>query len=302
MYGSALTKREQAVQPKPNLFIIGAAKSGTTSLHHALAGHPDIFMSDPKEPGFFVPELTYYPSDEAWYLSLFEDAGTLSYRGESSTHYTKLPLYPGVPQRIAEFVDEPPRFIYLVRDPLDRAVSHYWHNVRKLQEHRSIGEALRDRIEYTAFSDYRMQLEPYFEWFGRQDVLILTFEQLRDRPGEVLANTLEWLGVSALADITLGKKNQRPESFLGLRGRGALDRLARTRIWNALSPLVPQWIKEQGKNLSYRRADPDVSEIERIKQELRPRMQDRVRDLEQFLDRTFPEWSSTWDTGAAEPT
>ncbi len=152
----------QDMSRKPNLFIIGAQKCGTTSLHHYLAAHPEIFLSEPKEPGYFVPEIDYYPRDREWYLGLFEGASGHRYVGESSTHYTKLPVYPGVVERIADFVDEAPRFIYLMRDPIDRAVSHYWHDIRKFHEHRPIEEAFRERVDYRAFSNYPMQLEPVF--------------------------------------------------------------------------------------------------------------------------------------------
>ena len=69
-------------QALPNLFIIGAMKSGTTSLHHYLAEHQRIFMSELKEPGYFVEELTWSRGRD-WYLSLFAEAGDAAIVGES---------------------------------------------------------------------------------------------------------------------------------------------------------------------------------------------------------------------------
>lgn len=85
-----------ANQRIPNLFIVGAMKSGTTTLHNYLNMHPDIFMSQkPKEPQYFVQELNWSKGED-WYLSLFEAAGDAKIIGESSTDYSKLPRYQGL--------------------------------------------------------------------------------------------------------------------------------------------------------------------------------------------------------------
>ena len=115
--------------PPPNLFILGAAKCGTTTLHSYLIAHKEIFMSEIKELGFFVPEFSYQPKELSWYLSLFEQAENYRYIGESSTHYTKVPFYDGVAERVYMFAPEA-RLIYIVRDPIERAISHYWHNTK----------------------------------------------------------------------------------------------------------------------------------------------------------------------------
>ena len=112
---------------RPNLFIIGAMKSGTTTLHEYLDSHPQIAMSRIKEPGFFVEELTLRQGED-WYLSLFEQDDRFRYRGESSTHYTKLPVFRGVAERLSRFNPEA-RLIYIMRNPIERLVSHYWHNI-----------------------------------------------------------------------------------------------------------------------------------------------------------------------------
>ena len=276
---------------RPNLFIIGAAKSGTTSLHHYLAAHPDIFLSEPKEPGYFVPEVDYYPRDLSWYLGLFASASGQRWVGESSTHYTKLPVHSGVVERIAAFVEEPPRFIYLMRDPIERAMSHYWHDVRKYQEHRSIERALEERVEYRAISDYAMQLEPYLDTFGRDAVHALTFEELVDDPERAVRSILAWLGT------TLGRRNAMPDSFMRLRGSGLLDRVARSRLWSRLSGFAPQGLKDLAKRLAYREADPDGYAKEAVAARLRPEMQEGVRRLEALLDRDFPAWTTTFPPG-----
>ena len=110
--------------PRPNFFIIGAMKSGTSSLHSYLETHPSVFMCHPKEPCYFVdpdqlqpewPELWRrgYWKDEKNYLKLFEGAGNAKIIGEASTDYTKLNLFTGVPERIASFCPDA-RFVYIM--------------------------------------------------------------------------------------------------------------------------------------------------------------------------------------------
>src|SRR5262245_27750477 len=90
----------------PNLFIIGAMKAGTSSLHEYLHQHPEIFMSRFKEPQYFAPHTTRLgfkwgqgnPCPEPgidWYRRLFRDAGDVKYAGESSTSYTCRPIHCG---------------------------------------------------------------------------------------------------------------------------------------------------------------------------------------------------------------
>ncbi|MFW6075582.1 MAG: sulfotransferase family protein [Chloroflexota bacterium] len=282
---------------KPNLFIIGAAKSGTTSLHHALSSHPAIFMSTPKEPGFFVPEMDYYPKSEDWYLSLFEDAGQAEIIGESSTHYTKLPTFQGVPERIAAYC-ESPRFLYLMRDPIDRIVSQYWHGIRQFEEKRPLAKAVREDPEFVAFSDYKMQLEPYFDVFGRDRVLVLTFEELTGSPDDTLRRVLTWLGVDPDAmPPRIERRNARPREFQRVRGLGLLHRFAKSTVWDRLSPFAPRALKDLGNRLALKRVRPEDHEddvVQEVVEFLRPSQQEAVYELSRFLGRDFPDWTTTF--------
>ena len=108
----------------PNLFIIGAAKCGTTSLHCYLDLHPEISMSRIKEPRFFAcpegPREERAITDRNRYLALFEAGKKI--RGEASPAYSQHPAVSGVPGRIA--MESPDaKFIYLVRDPIERIES-----------------------------------------------------------------------------------------------------------------------------------------------------------------------------------
>jgi hypothetical protein len=289
---------------RPNLFIIGAAKCGTTSLHHFLAQHPDFFMSRLKEPGFFVPEFRYHPKDPDWYLGLFADAVGVRYAGESSTHYTKRPLFEGVARRLHAFSPDA-RLIYMMRDPIDRAISHYWHNTRSLRpefnEKRPMLEALTQDPLYMAYGDYAMQLEPWLEFFGSNMVLTLVYEEvIQDQEAE-LGQLLAWLGQSPMPEgAGLERRNARPETITAPRGFGILERFRRSALWGRLSPLAPRLLKDKALKLTTRQsAQKQVDSSEEASEQLRPIAREQVRRLEKLLERSFPLWTTSGGSGSA---
>jgi hypothetical protein len=281
---------------RPNLFIIGAMKSGTTSLHEYLDTHPQIAMSQEKEPGYFVEELGLHKGEE-WYFSRWTGLnGQHRYRGESSTHYTKLPVFRGVPERLFRFNPEA-RLIYIMRNPFDRVVSHYWHAVRDAYhggELRPLLKAVEDDPQYLAFSDYATQLEPYFERFGRAAVHTLTFEALiEDRQREV-DRIYGWLGLPphAIGEQTARAHNQKPDDVTAVAGAGILNRIQYSSAWDRISPHVPGWMKNWAKKQAYRpvaehEVEKDIPRLREAIAELQLRQIDRLTRL---LGRDFPEW------------
>ena len=179
----------------PNLIVIGGLKCGTTSLHHYLNLHPEIAMSRPKELNFFVAELNWDLGPD-WYASHFDRAAPV--RGETSPHYTNLPRFGGVAARMREVLGAEARIVYMVRDPIDRMLSHYLHNVGGGYESRPLETALANPDSaYVARSRYAMQAEPYLEAFGAERVLIVTREELRDKRLATMQRAFGFAGVDA---------------------------------------------------------------------------------------------------------
>jgi hypothetical protein len=179
----------------PNLIVIGGLKCGTTSLHHYLNLHPEIAMSRPKELNFFVAELNWDLGLD-WYASHFDRAAPV--RGETSPHYTNLPRFGGVAARMRDVLGAEARIVYMVRDPIDRMLSHYLHNVGGGYESRPLETALANPDSaYVARSRYAMQAEPYLEAFGAERVLIVTREELRDERLTTMRRAFEFAGVDA---------------------------------------------------------------------------------------------------------
>lgn len=278
-------------------------KSGTTSLHQYLARHPQAFMCEPKEPGFFVEELTWTKGLD-WYLSLFAAAGSARVIGEGSTHYTKLPTYRGVVERIGAFSPDA-RFIYVMRDPLERLVSHYWHNVRNLfleAERRDLATAVAENPEYLAFGDYATQLQPYFDRFGRDRVYCVTFEALTSDPIGVCSDICGWLGLEGEIprDVFSETWNARPAVIRQARGLGLLNRFAHSRLWGALSPLVPRRLRRAAGSLASETVTPSRDASAGVIELLRPQVRDQVAALSTLLGREFPEWGTV--SGVARAT
>lgn len=275
----------------PNLIIIGGLKCGTTSLHHYLNLHPEIAMSRPKELNFFVSELNW-PLGRDWYAGHFDPSARI--RGESSPHYTNRPSFNGVPGRMRELLGSDVRLLYVVRDPIDRMLSHYLHNVGGGYEDRSLVDALSDpESSYVARSRYFFQVEPYLEEFGDDRVQIVGREELKaDRPG-TMRRTFEFLGV----DPNFTSEQFEREWETGVAKTGSrfrlMDRAVRLPGLRAIDrnfdrlPESLRWLAERVVH------DPDRGEVAKpeVPDSLRRHLVELFRDdtakLERLAGRSF---------------
>ena len=177
----------------PNLLVLGAKKCGTTALHRYLGRHPEISMSQEKELNFFSRDRRWNLGID-WYTRQFD--ASMAVRGETSPSYTDRGTFPDTSDRIAELVPNA-RFIYLVRDPVDRIAADYSHRVSSGHVTRS-WPAFVDAIEGTRFLDrsrYFWQLTPYLKRFPHERILILGQDRLREERRETLREVFRFLGV-----------------------------------------------------------------------------------------------------------
>ena len=151
----------------PNFIIIGAEKSGTTTLAKILSDHHEIFMSIPKEPRFFSDHN--WDKGLKWYERLFDNAIGFKAIGEASVAYTWAPESVGTPQRIYDTLGEI-KFIYIIRNPLERTISHYRHALfcNWMKKSTSIEDALKITPALIDCSKYFYQLEQYLKYFFRE--------------------------------------------------------------------------------------------------------------------------------------
>lgn len=233
----------------PNLFLVGAAKAGTTSLYEELARHPAIYMSPIKEPHFFSqirpsPEReAFFPhiSDQGEYLALFDRATDEHLVGEASTSY----LWDGQAAERIKRVAPAASILIILRDPVERAYSQYWNDVREGLEHRPFLEALTEEQRsgpgawgvtslYIGCGRYADQVQRYLDRFGPR-VLVSFFEDLvADRPGTV-SEIQAFLGVEVTDEAT-GPQRKNPASLPRnvisgrILGSGRMRRLARATV------------------------------------------------------------------------
>ena len=178
----------------PDFIIIGGMKCATSTLHDQLALHESFFMTNPKEPNFFSND-EIYSQGIGWYSELFSSANKDQLKGESSTHYTKLPEYPDTIDRIVHNYPDLCKFIYVMRHPVDRLISHYIHQWSQGVISCGIDEAVHSFPELTNYSCYNMQLEPYLTRFSTAAVLPLFAERLRQNPQNELQTVFDFLNV-----------------------------------------------------------------------------------------------------------
>jgi hypothetical protein len=275
---------------RPNLFLVGSMKCGTTSLHTMLDAHPDIFMSRGlKEPAWFAGTNSAKSLD--WYLDHFAEATNERYIGESSTDYTKAPRLGPVANRIKEFAPDA-RILFIMRDPVARAISHYWWEVEYSAEGRSFPEAMKASREIADVGNYAMQLRPYVETFGRERVHALTMEALTADPRRAMVAIFDFLGLAAVAGEALELVHDNRGKETVARVSGPFSRLKGTPIWAAAKAVMPKALRKQALSALARpapRVIPD-DEFEAGLDIIRPRMMKETEALSRLLGRDFPEW------------
>ncbi len=172
--------------------VIGAMKSGTTSLFQYLSQHPQIAASRLKEPAFFSdPEI--WARGFQWYSDLWSwQVGRHRWALEATTEYTKRHAFPETAARMAS-LDGEVRLLYVMRDPIRRIESHYRHLVL-VGDHPGPSETdgeLDAAVLET--SCYASQLDAYTAHFKRDQILLLAFEELKTQPEATLDRVVEFL-------------------------------------------------------------------------------------------------------------
>lgn len=221
----------------PDFIIIGAQKSGTSSLYNYLSKHPQLIASSKKEVHFFdggmTPEIDNFKKGEAWYRSHFP---LIEQVGNCKT-YEASPIYlfnPLVPPRIADLLPQV-KLIVMLRNPTERAISHYFHVKRNgceslslmealLQEEQRLESIISDR-ECPCFTDrdyknnafirysyksrglYKQQLQRFLAYFSLQQMLILNSEEFFSHSTEILQQIFEFVGVDPFEIQDLKPRN-----------------------------------------------------------------------------------------------
>ncbi|WP_299681685.1 sulfotransferase [uncultured Roseobacter sp.] len=176
----------------PNLFIIGTQKGGSTSFHRHLAGHPDIGSFREKEINLLLDGIDV----EKRLHELGPPQGGDRYLLDGSINYTRYPRHGGVPARIVEHVGrETPRFIYTLRNPVDRLISQYHWNAQRYGAPRDLMQAVATDDTYVATGQYDLQMQQYLKHFSLDQFHFVRFETFRADPQAEVDSALDWLGL-----------------------------------------------------------------------------------------------------------
>ena len=231
----------------PDFLIIGAMKCGTSTLQAQLALQPGVFMSTPKEPNYFSDDAVH-AQGQGWYEGLFSSAAPGDRKGEASTHYTKLPTYPETLARMQALLPAP-RLIYMIRNPMQRAVSHYIHEWTEGRLGANAAHAFRETPEIAAYGCYGWQIAPYAETYGAEQIFLTSLEQLQADPEGEFDRIRAFLGLTEGAGWIrdLPAQNVSAERIRRLPLQSLLiDNPVATTLRRALVPKpVRNWVRKK---------------------------------------------------------
>jgi hypothetical protein len=275
----------------PNLVIIGAGKSGTTSLHRYLDLHPDVAMSRRKELQFFTRE--HWRDQVNWYRAQFDASAAV--RGESSPTYSMNPVLGDVPERMHALIPDA-RLVYILRDPVERLLAHWVEWVHITHERRSLTESLADYESplnpYVAASRYAHQLEWFAARYDDSQILVLDQQDLLDRRAETLDEVFAFVGLPPLPDRSgLDERhNVRDEKvWLGRTGMWLVD-LGIARQLRDAGRRLPAPLRELGKRAIARPVEPPQLDPG-LRAELEAFLHEDAERLRARTGRGFAHWS-----------
>lgn len=218
-------------------------KAGTTTLHDYLIQHPDIFMAHPKEPGYFSQPDVYARGDE-WYLNLFRHAPESRMLGDGSTCYSRWPIYPEVPERISAR-NPNAKFVYVVRDPVSRAYSHFRHRMEEVAmrggQRLTFAQAIEQDEEMLYAGRYADQISRFLDCFTLNDFFIFDFEQLKKDPKALLCKLYTFLGLHEMTEPTIESQQSNKAGDVYARNKvsGSLKSFRRLPVLKQIFDIIP---------------------------------------------------------------
>jgi len=178
----------------PDFLVLGAPRCATTWLYRCLAKHPDVYVPDRKELEFFGTH--FFSCGLRWYGEHFDSWAGEAVGGDVSVGYFHRPV---VPEQIREvYGEKAPRMIAILREPVERTVSHYYHRLYAGDMLPPIEKAIETwsfRSRCIEIGHYVRAYRRYRKWFSQEDMLILLYEWIRENPQAVMNRVLDFLGV-----------------------------------------------------------------------------------------------------------
>lgn len=221
----------------PELALVGGARSGTSFLAAYLADHPDVDLSSVKEPNFFS---RHYDRGFDWYAEHFAAPRPGVVRMDASTTYT-FPQFPDALPRLAKA--DPNLVVYVVRDPLERAYSHYRHNRHyfEIEDADDFGAAVRDNPLFLGTSDFTHWLSKLHELFDDDRVLVAPFDLISEDCAYVASTICGKLGLDPWINQSQDNATAHKNNVVSFRN-GALrvisDKMRQSSVYPAVRKTI----------------------------------------------------------------
>lgn len=293
----------------PDFIVIGAGRCGTTSLHHCLKQHPDVYMCPNKSPNHFVSHVEQPPregprvramarqwvADRREYEKLFDGARGEKVRGEVSPVYMQATC---VPDAIYEACPNA-KLIAVLRNPIDRAYAHFLGRRRDGLESRydfsavvdtELSEPLPEEVafgSYVGCGRYHHFLRPYYERFPTERIKVFLFDSVRNDLAGLMTEIYEFLGVDPGFAPDTSYRHNRSGEIENSIARHIWTRTAALRTM--LRPLWPEFVRDSVHPLrSVTLVKPQLDPAVRAR--LIPVLRDDVNQLESLIERDLSHW------------
>lgn len=285
---------------KVDFFIVGAPKAGTTSLYHYLSEHPQVEMSSQKEPDYFSDKAIneqgmYYTKNRvnslAKYESLFVQKESVVY-GEASVSYL---FYENVPEDIKKY-NPNAKIIIMLRNPIERAFSHYLMDYRlglisdsfenvlaKKSKHKNAHLFYQQYIEV---SKYSKQIQRYLDFFEKDSILFIDYEDLKINVSKTVDQVYNFLHISTefAADI-----NTKHNTFTMPKNK--VIRLIYSFVFlrKILTFLFPIYLVKNIRVLLFK-SDKKPELLKETRSLLKRIFNDDIKNLEEVLSKDYSKW------------
>ena len=295
---------------KPNLFIVGQPKTGTTALHQFLGQHPEIYMSSIKEPHFFCADF-HLESDRAYgkqrfydfrsesaYLQLFSKAKNVKIAGESSTNY----LYSQVAAEKIYNFNPDAKIIIVLREPAKFLYSLHSHYVKFTEENepdfltasaletkRKQEEALSPRVTspsylyYSQRVQYYQQVKRYCDRFKPEQIKVIIFEEFKSANERIFREVLDFLGVEPNFTPEYSAINVNKEVKFKAINNLINNHLAKSISKNLLSQEFNDFVRDNVVEKLLWHQAPKAKIPEEIKLQLMQQYQPEVAKISELL-------------------
>ena len=278
----------------PDVYLIGAQKAGTTTLAHLLGQHPDICVAKTKEPHYFTGRSERGLS---WYRQQFLNSGAICI--DASTSYSFAPLSPNnsymskkrfhnIPQRI-HALNPQAKLIYLLREPVARVYSSYWHSFNTGRERQSFTEAIARDAFYLDVSDYYSQLSLWLEYFPLDSYLFLLFEEMKQNPQATITRCCQFLNIDP-TKIAINLEHRNKTDNVNYIGR-QFNRLFKKLDYNGVGYFAPGAVRNVVRE--HTRSHQGLPAIPLREQDLlRDYFAEKNRNLAELTGLSLSQWQS----------